>query len=431
MKKIFILALLLVIGIYLSLHYFINQWVRGQYTPENYALMRECLDNTLDAPPEWFAEVKYGQELIEQGNHLDIMYDNLDLQVYTFDIITKILQGDPIKKDEWIQIHQDVASMRDYTDKLIAYTQRPDYELSALVESPSLISSTEKPNYLMLQIASKALQLRTYSTAKTGTWREAFEANLASHRMTQRRSNINLISHLIAVAIQEMSCHYTAWLIQRCDDDSVLSKAFDELKALDQKVNLNALDHILALNIITRLHSVKKDHPGIDMTPGKTGYFYFQQLSDYSLEEMKKMPKEHYTQTNLPSATVLSMWKTMGFGKQVTEMIFSVSMPNILNARFRERNATARYQAMLLSLASKLYQMNKGVHPQKFNDLMPDYFEEEIYDPFVEDGVTKPYAFDASKKMFYSIGPDKKDDLNKIPYDPSNGLISRGDISTY
>ncbi len=431
MKKILVFALLLVIGIYFGLHYLINQWVRGQYTPENYAVMRECLDNTLDVPPEWFADTDYDQGLIQQSNDLSIIYQNLDLQKYAFDIITKILKGDAISQEQWDVIHQDVESMRAYTDKLMAYTKRPDYELSALAEIPSYYSASRSPNYLMLQIASKALQLRTYSAAKSGQWRDAFQANLASHRMAQRRPAIDLIAHLIAAAIQEMSCYSTAWLMKRCDDEVVLREALEELKLLDKKVNLNVLDKILELTIINRLHWVKKDNPDIDMTPGKTGYFYFQQLSSSCLAEMKMMQKQHNIQTNLPSAEVLSIWKAIGFEKQVTEMLFSVSMPNILNARFREKNATARYQVTLLYLASKLYQINKGEHPQKFNDLMPDYFDAEIYDPFVEDGVTKPYAFDASKKMFYSIGPDKKDDLNKIPYDPSNGLSSRGDISAY
>ena len=198
--------------------------------------------------------------------------------------------------------------MRTYTDKLIAYTQRLDYELSVLAEPPSQFSATRSPNYIMLQIASKTLQFRTYSAAKSGQWRDAFQANLASHRMTQRRPAIDLIAHLVAAAIQEMSSCSTAWLMQRCDDEAVLREAFEELKSLDKKVNLDVLDNILELSTFTRLRRFKKDNPGIDMTPGKTGLFYFGQLSSSWLEEMEKMEKVNNIQTNLPSAKVLSIW---------------------------------------------------------------------------------------------------------------------------
>jgi hypothetical protein len=430
MQKKIIVVLLLVICIYAGLQYLTHLWVRGYYTSENYAAIRKCLDSDFDVPPEWLEAVTYSSELIGFCKKIDNIYKNLDLSQYDFSIIEKIQLNEPISEDEWDKLHKDVEWMRHLTNKLIECTLRPDYELSALEEEATKFPPNDCPNFMLLQNSSKILLLRSYSSAHNKQWRKAFEANLASHRMAQRRPDSNLLIHFFSIMIQEISSDNTIWLMQRCDDEAVLHEAFNELKSLDKKVNLIVLDRVLQLSIVDELRTAKKEHATLDLTPGKKGRFYYRQLCIHWLDEMSTSRMNELFTPEFPSKALLSVGQAIGFGAQADELIFSINA-RINNAKIRDGIGLAKYKVMLLALATRLYELENGEHPRQSSGLIPEYFEAELYDPFVEDGDKKPYVFDASKKIFYSIGPDKKNNLNDMRYDPSNGLTSRGDISAF
>ena len=102
-------------------------------------------------------------------------------------------------------------------------------------------------------------------------------------------------------------------------------------------------------------------------------------------------------------------------------------MPNTLEARTREQTAKAKFDLARLVLARRLEQLENNVASQDASQFVPDYFALELRDPFVE----AAYLWDAKDEAFYSVGPDKGNDNNRIRYDPTNGTISVGDISLF
>ena len=79
-----------------------------------------------------------------------------------------------------------------------------------------------------------------------------------------------------------------------------------------------------------------------------------------------------------------------------------------------------------LQAAIQLYYLEKKQWPKGLDDLKP-YFKSMPLDPFNDklflwstDSTGKPFA--------YSVGPDFKNDLAKIVYEPSNGVASVGDV---
>ncbi|MFB3895228.1 MAG: hypothetical protein ACE14V_02885 [bacterium] len=74
----------------------------------------------------------------------------------------------------------------------------------------------------------------------------------------------------------------------------------------------------------------------------------------------------------------------------------------------------------------QLYYLEHKQWPKELNDLKP-YISSIPLDPFND----KPFlwSIDSTGKTFiYSVGPDFKDNLAKVIYDPSNGVDSVGDV---
>lgn len=101
---------------------------------------------------------------------------------------------------------------------------------------------------------------------------------------------------------------------------------------------------------------------------------------------------------------------------------FYVAAPSYQEAHVRENYAKALLDLLAIETASKLYQIDRGAPPDSLSDLAPDYLENEPLDRFRE---KRPYPFN---EYFYSIGPDGLDQNGTIPYDPTNGTFSSGDV---
>ena len=78
-----------------------------------------------------------------------------------------------------------------------------------------------------------------------------------------------------------------------------------------------------------------------------------------------------------------------------------------------------------LTLAQRIAQLKGNTVTGQKPELVPEYFKSELVDPFSGE----PYLWDAESGCFYGVGPDREDDQNSLTYDPTNGIISAGDIS--
>jgi len=103
-------------------------------------------------------------------------------------------------------------------------------------------------------------------------------------------------------------------------------------------------------------------------------------------------------------------------------------VPNMEEPPVRQKASDARFAALRTAIAAQYRRMTAGEFPKspaEFGPLLPggplsDCFATSAPLRFLE----KPDAF-----YVYSIGPDRQDDTAAIVYDPTNGAMSRGDIS--
>jgi hypothetical protein len=78
-------------------------------------------------------------------------------------------------------------------------------------------------------------------------------------------------------------------------------------------------------------------------------------------------------------------------------------------------------------LALKLFHAEKGVYPNRLDELVPRCLDSVLIDPFSN----KPLAYHAQTNsyLFYSVGPDRVDDGGKPLVTPNNKSDDpKGDI---
>lgn len=81
------------------------------------------------------------------------------------------------------------------------------------------------------------------------------------------------------------------------------------------------------------------------------------------------------------------------------------------------------YRLAEAALARRLAELEGATSITSARELVPKYLSREPLDPFTSASLRM-----STGKQFYSVGPDKRDDGGTIQYDPTNGLVSSGDV---
>lgn len=156
------------------------------------------------------------------------------------------------------------------------------------------------------------------------------------------------------------------------------------------------------------------------------GYIFFNKgrilrnESEYSAASDKEFTTKNYRElTNVNWENIMPKDKVnrliIDFAKDLNLQIYRAPLIGQTELRLGQ-----------IQSAIQLYQLEKKQWPKKIEELNT-YLSSIPIDPFSE----KPFlwAMDAAgKPTAYSVGPDFKDDAAKITYDPTNGMVSVGDI---
>lgn len=399
-------------------------WIREGFPPEQYAEMKEYFNTPVDLPKDFFETRTYPQEIRDAGEEINRLYKECAVDQIDFLALNDLKNGAELLEAEWGQIDSDVKKIQPFLDKLIPYVRMPGYEISAWPVD-KIDPESNVPNFLSIQVSAKALLLRAYASANQKNWKDSFEASGSAYELTKRTLAGTLIQHLVSIAVQCMASDAMNKIVPSCNEVETLKNALNEMNRLDAMINLNQLKNARILDLIAGLNEFKKTDSSIDLTPGKPGRFYFRQMVDFvaQKERNQRWPEK------FPELWVIKLGRSLGFGSEIDALLFTILSPNMESALIRERTAISQYRIVQVTLASRIEELTTGKEISRVADLVPAYFPKEPVDPFAETGKSSAFLYDATKKTFYGIGPDLKDDKNQVIYDPSNGIISTGDIS--
>lgn len=99
-----------------------------------------------------------------------------------------------------------------------------------------------------------------------------------------------------------------------------------------------------------------------------------------------------------------------------------------LEVRTRSRTSFAMLEALRVAAAVRAQQARTGKLPTEIATLAPEFLEELPSDPFMKDRPISYRIRSPREAIAYSYGPDLTDDYAAFAYDPTNGVISTGDV---
>lgn len=342
---------------------------------------------------------------------------------------------------------RELAALTPLTNAFTALARHPDYEIDAAA-SHRVHSEGSMPmtDYLALQTCAKILKHKAHLEAQAGNagaaMREAETIALAAYSGPCDM----LISQLIGVAIGNYGV--TAWnkAMRVCNNPAQLRtalKAQNDLAARlvlfgNGAVNINVIDYVGMIRDAKR-RGIDAEFQGLTARAllAKSREVQAAYMEKFILPAVKadpnlqlKVQKSVQGYRNASASFGGSANGTGGIlsrvgGSLVNPMLFQIAVPNFNEAFKRGDVMLSKFDILRLETSRKLYKLEKGAAPAQDENLVPAYLPTLPKDRFGKGEEALRKAGEAT----YSVGPDGKDDGNKIAYDPSNGTTSVGDLA--
>ena len=432
------LALILLIVAHTGIRYFVRGKIRSGKTPEELAQIQSFVHDPVDLPEEWFTPLEQSEEIQRRLQELDALYDQNKFDPFNTIPIGWMSTGVEYPDPQWQRFDAAYEAIQPFMDKIIELGRVEGYDVAAWAAETArnpfvgMTGGTPGPPSVLLQLQTyaKILNARAVSLSRQERWPEAFAHNLAAHRLAQRSPLTTMIVSLVTIALTGFTSDTTMLLAQECGDDAALEDALNELVRIRPNICFNDLNRTAVIDALGLLRTAKFLGDEVDITPGKTGLEYTKEVVRWQEESAARQA----AQTGMPQPPTFPLRRMgfayyLGYGSLVDEVLCSIAWPNMQNAMVREKASISQFGAACLSLAHTRAKTAGVTEISGSQDLMPAFLKEELRDPFAAGPSDFSYLFDTQRKVFYSVGPDCKDDRNAVEYNSSNGINSSGDIS--
>lgn len=354
-------------------------------------------------------------------------------------------------------------------NKFKAFVDKPDYKL----DNFSMTTAVEEhrtlpiPNFLSIQNTLKLLSYQSKKLCADGKFKEAAQNGVYIIRASKSQPYTYLITNLIAIAALNNGIKSLYDTMSKCNDPETLHYILQKINEhapkepfLPSGVDLGIVDAIGTIRTAQR-YGINSDYQGM------TGSQIYAERMRVEGEYLRQivLPKitnttvkaemeatiENYEMSSAMLGGKANKLKPLGMkfiGIFIRPMFLSSMMPNSKEARIRDFSAVMKTEALRLEVAKKLFSLESADFASsntitksdsmatsdsainQYNDdsdifgrIVPKYISEIPRDLFdIKKGTLK------YNDVFYSIGPDEKDDHAEIIYDPTNGTVSSGDI---
>jgi hypothetical protein len=269
--------------------------------------------------------------------------------------------------------------------------------------------------------------MQSYENAHRGDDASAWRNALAVLRLTKRHPYSAPINHLWACRYAGDAARCLSNLAGLTRDSDALTSALAEMGRLDPFVNYRPIKTLDLVSSVGELRAFARQGKSVDLSSRHpAGYFIRQSrrlitggdnsiVGDFvAMYKFNRRMRDMTGRELDAAADVVSAIKS-----EVTWIPFRWSASQQLLRDTRKiRTDLAR-----LKVASRLAELQRGP-----TDLNPDAIVASLRPPPNDWLSNMPYRWNAGKKQFYSIGSDGRDDHMSLTYDPTNGLISPGDV---
>lgn len=342
---------------------------------------------------------------------------------------------------------RELAALTPLTNDFTALVRHPDYEIEATASHRvHAKGGMPMPDFLAIQCCAKILKHKVRAEARTGNMEAALRDAETIMRAAVSGPYAMMIGQLIGLAVGDFGI--TAWseAVRACSDPAQLRAALEAQNHLSTKlvffgggaVNINVMDYVGMIRDAKR-RGIDAEFQGLPARAllAKSQEVQGAYMEKFILPAVKSDPNLRLkVQENLegyrkisasfggPANGTGSVLVRLGFN--LTEpMFYAITAPNFGESFKRGDVMLSKFDLLRLETARKLYKLEKDAAPARDEDLVPTYLPALPQDRFTP----KKESLRATGDVKYSIGPDGKDNQNRITYDPSNGTHSAGDIA--
>jgi hypothetical protein len=347
--------------------------------------------------------------------------------------IHKLAANAPLTSDETTSFATIITTAKPILDETSAVAHMTGYTAEALLP-PSTSMGWTVWGYDHSYELTNAWLIAIHAAAEQGDWEKATSGLETTWRLAQTDefpgSNADRYRHNAARTLSRA----TSTISTSCTQVVPLRKLLDSLIEIrPMLVHQRAQDPVL-VQALGKLRAMARDGFPVDLTPGKPTTHYAIAAVQSEMFDYPRYMSEHLSVTDPRQpkfADQVRMMENTGPGKGLPLMLRAAItfVPDVV-LRFlcdenpitsEDERARANVDLTILTLATRIYQLEKSALPASTDDLLP-YIGKPLTDPFNN----KPYLWDSASSTWYSIGPDKVDNHLKSLSD-SGG--DPGDIS--
>lgn len=399
---IVILALLIVavVASIFGLRSYLHHKATQNMTPEEVQALNAFFEEPVEVPAEWRIVEPFPSEVIEAGEKVRTLAARLlEGNEEWSELLKRLQQGESLTETEWERLKNAVEREQPLIEAVKTLAQTPGYELEAF---PPEKPGDDLPHFLTAQICSKLLCAQAYLFEKEYRWEEAFESALAGYRLAERHPASALITHLIGIAVDSIASHCIANLTHQCSDPEILQGVLLRLEEMDPRIHLACLEDPAWVDTVGMLRGLARKGNRVDLESKQPRvYFYLQWI------ELAGSPEKGNRLGDIP---LLS--------RPILELLYSIGRPDPREVQIREKTAKVQFDLARLTIARRIDTLTRsGVETTA-------QLAGRLIDPFTD----APYRYSEARQFYFSVGPDQSDQGMTVPYDPTNGTVSEGDI---
>lgn len=470
---VLVLALLLCVAFLGGVAFLRDKWL-SRLSPQQQAELQTAHTEIIELPPDWHKPAQLMPEPIARfhdqfardmesvtGKYRYFLHgtDRMDT---TRSLIGRMSYDLPVldadQQTSFALLMTELQPIIDETSRTVAM---PDYTLA--------YDTDDVPNFLQIQQFAKLISIIAQVEADNGNAAGAMETLSLTPRLMKFEDPSYLITHLIAVASNVITCRRIEAIARQTSDTAALRRGLEILNEVHPQIYgfdpdlLRYADHVsylrgaaahccpVTLGPQTRASLLYQYH-------WMNSVNYFRWLAnnlpsgDYRLPKVRSrlasfaapkaptpagsaLPSRFSegllaTKDPLPRTHAGGMLRLINglVGVDILVSTFIMHGTNYEEAAIRMRVQQALYEVARLTLATRLVQLELGTdaaQPANLEQSVTKYISPIPNDPFSSGTRAMRMTPDG---RFYSIGPDGKDDSLSLIYDSRRGTFSPGDV---
>ncbi|MCB9767155.1 MAG: hypothetical protein H6752_03095 [Candidatus Omnitrophica bacterium] len=383
--------------------------------------MQEWLDSSLVFPEHWANPKPFSQNLKEIAEEIRPTVESWKANdekrgAVRYSLIRSLRLDDQLTEMERDRILALRDEARPMLEAIARFVSASGYELDAfalLDYADTQRPINQKVDYELITWTAYRIILEGIIHAREGEWEEAFQQTLFLEELRNRNPASQTLSHLVGVSIEIMLGETIQDFAERCDNSKVLRTTLAEIEDLEFEYPDLFINSPFSFEVITRLRNADRVGCPVDLSPGHTNSYYLKQQADLVLHEESSDTSFH------------SISDRIGLWLLPIEYIYKQSWIDFSDLNPRIKTAEASLRLAKVEVAKRILELEGKQPVTELRVLVPDLLPDTPNDPFSETA----FLWDSSSELFYSVGPDLEDDGNRIQYNPTNGVVSKGDYS--